>query len=70
MKVYKGLMQAKSYEPWKNFHAVMDPNYCNGRAAPKAGNKRMGQIALWWMRRYWDGTQNAELCTHETDAPV
>lgn len=58
MKVYKGLMQAKSYEPWKNFHAVMDPNYCNGRAAPKAGNKRMGQIALWWMRRYWDGTQN------------
>ena len=58
MKVYKGLMQAKSYEPWKNFHAVMDTNYCNGRAAPKAGNKRMGQIALWWMRRYWDGTQN------------
>ena len=59
MKVYKGLMQAKSYEPWTNFRAVMDPNYCNGRAAPKAGNKRMGQIALWWMRRYWDGTQNA-----------
>ena len=18
----------------------------------------MGQIALWWMRRYWDGTHN------------
>ena len=58
MKTYKGLMNAGAYSPWSNFGAVMDRNYCNNRAAPKAGNDRMGQIALWWMRRYWDGTHN------------
>ena len=56
IKVYKGLIDAKSYSPWSNFRAVMDPNYCVGRAKPKSGNDRMGQIALWWMRRNWDGT--------------